>query len=805
MPLKVKLSDGTEKTVALAELPAIAGNIKSLEDRQLDVIDDTGERRKIPSSSLKEAVNLGYQVVSDDDLRQEGLEEKYGGIGGQLLSGALGAGSAATYGILPQVLTKTGLVDQQTLKDVADANQSAFLAGEIGGNLVPGILSGGSTLVAKGASKALPGIVTKLAIEAGEEVAKRAGKGIAGRAAKLATEGVIESTAASIGDLITEDALGNAELNAESLLAAAGTGAAIGGTTGGLFGAATKAAARATQGVRAKAAESFRKALDEGDAGIVKWAGGTRKDFTKLAQSNSLNEKQLTDYILDTAGLADSKDAIKAQRSVSKSDQGLLKTIFTDVSQLEANNQTVKEAAGELMQESLEAIDQDFAARLADGTITREQQVYGGDIARYLEDKFVKQLDGVVDPRTGAVKKLAENLREASYVRDASGAIIGSKPLSPAQIKLQSRIFGEMGFDRQSETKIAEAARFLRGKLEGDIDRLIQATDPTGELISKYKAGKELYQKAITTEQLLEKKLVSEISNNRGFSLTEAVLTGAGASVAGLPGAIAGYGLRRAQRKYGDIAYSALLAKIGRKQEAMMRAVSDAADGFVRNSARAVRADLSLDQEYSDKEMKKAEKEIEQFRTNPEEYVNSFVENNRELYQAAPKVADALQSKVTAAKEFLASKFPSNQSDAFNYRPEVSKSAALAYIDYRKAINDPQAALAMIGKGYANQRYAEAIKAVYPQLWTEFTGMMMERAKRAKSIRERERIGNFIKVKMSPSNSPQGLAMLQSGFSGAKPESAPAKTGGKVPVSAAQNLGASERAQTGLDKTLYRA
>ena len=597
--------------------------------------------------------------------------------------------------------------------------------------------------------------------------------------------------------------MGDAELNAESILARAGRGAVMGGITGGALGAGTKAAGKAATKVFAKIGQELNDAVKKGDLGVLKWAGAGRKEIKKILQNESLDEKDLAEHVLSlTKGFGDTKDAIVANRGITKpGGDKLLQTITTDIDTVTANNQVVLEAADEMMGKATAASQAAFDAQLASGTLDPNSLVYGSDIAKKLRDKFIKSKGLTVDTRRGQVERLAAELDELGVERDATGAVIGRRPMTPDDIRQQSIIFGKLGFEKDSNTLISEAAKTLRRELEKDVVTLINKSDPTGELAKSYLAGKKLYQKSITLDQLLQKKAVDELANNRGFSLTEAIMTTTGAVAGGIPGAVAAYGLRKAQREYGDIALTAILSKIGKRQLALSSNVKTAAEKFVTNSARGVRTSLAMGDAMNEKEQKKIEKEFVEYRTNSGKMLDDFVTNNKELYQAAPKTAQALQARVIAAQEFLDSKFPKTTSDAFGYKQQPSKSQLMSFRDYKEAIDNPYAALEKIGMGYNNPRYAEAIKTVYPKMWQEFTAEVIGKLDKAKTISQRERIGQFIQMKTAPVVNQQSVQMLQQMMQ-SRGAQAPQN---KVPVTAANNMKASSRAQSGLDRTLYRS
>ena len=166
------------------------------------------------------------------------LQDEYGGVGGTLKAGLLGAADAATLGLSTQALVKTGLAEKETLRGLEEANPVSYATGQVGGILgslvlapeasIPGLLAKGGASVARGAARALP------------EAATLTGKIIQG-AGTAALGSAVEGAAYGAGQVIKEEALGDPNLNGERILGEIGFGAAFGGLFGAVLGGASSA------------------------------------------------------------------------------------------------------------------------------------------------------------------------------------------------------------------------------------------------------------------------------------------------------------------------------------------------------------------------------------------------------------------------------------------------------------------------------------------------------------------------------------------------------------------------------------
>lgn len=241
------------ETLQLEEIPdelvgdALASGGYAIErDAQVRAINQEGQPVYISGAEAPEAFALGgyrYESAAQEAARKQ--QEQYGDRDAAAF--AAGAARGLSFGLSDQALTKTGLVAPETLAGLKEANPNVSLAGEVVGTAAPMILSGGSSLLAKGATKAGAGVlgVAKAgsAVEAGvagllgaEAATSLAGK-IATTAISKAAGSAVEGAFYGAGQLISEQALGRPDLNAEKVMAHIGLSALVGGAVGGGLGA----------------------------------------------------------------------------------------------------------------------------------------------------------------------------------------------------------------------------------------------------------------------------------------------------------------------------------------------------------------------------------------------------------------------------------------------------------------------------------------------------------------------------------------------------------------------------------------
>lgn len=225
-----------------------------LNNKTIPIIDSEGNEKTVPAENLAGAIELGYKEITPQ-VRKEIEATKFAKESPFLAAGASTA-SGLTLGLSDLALTKSGLVAPETLKALREENPAISVAGEVVGAVAPAIFSGGTSIAAKALSKTPSALVERLGANvtskvgsalAADQVAKGVTKNvikeITKKGAALGAGGAAEGAIYGAGDLISENALGNADLSAENLIKSAGYGAALGGTLGfgiGASGAAIK-------------------------------------------------------------------------------------------------------------------------------------------------------------------------------------------------------------------------------------------------------------------------------------------------------------------------------------------------------------------------------------------------------------------------------------------------------------------------------------------------------------------------------------------------------------------------------------
>lgn len=244
------------------------------------MVDPTGALVEASPSDVMALTATGYRPATAEEqaqaASQAAAEERFGGLTGALEAGAAGAARGATLGLSDVALTKSGLVSPETLQGLKEASPTASMAGELAGNIAPLVLSGGTSAAGQGAAAAIRasarGLAPGLVSAAGRAVEGALGGGIAAKAAA----GALEGAAYGAGNLVSEAALGDPGLTAESALHELALSGLLGGGLGAAFGAVERAIP--------KSVTAAKTALDVLDQRVDV---GMQKEYPELAKALS--------------------------------------------------------------------------------------------------------------------------------------------------------------------------------------------------------------------------------------------------------------------------------------------------------------------------------------------------------------------------------------------------------------------------------------------------------------------------------------------------------------------------------------
>jgi hypothetical protein len=199
-------------------------------DGQLFLRDQDGKLLKAPTpQSIVAAAREGLgEIVTPFDLKVQKLDEE--GVIGDIKAAGLGLARGATFGLSDVALTKSGLVEGETLKAIEEASPIVSTAGEAASFLIPGL----------GQAKAA-GVAAKAGVAAGKMVAGATAK----KVAEKGVEAVVRGGAAGFGQGVSDIAMEDIPLASSAAAATAAKSALVGALFDGVVTGATVGAGKA--------------------------------------------------------------------------------------------------------------------------------------------------------------------------------------------------------------------------------------------------------------------------------------------------------------------------------------------------------------------------------------------------------------------------------------------------------------------------------------------------------------------------------------------------------------------------------
>jgi hypothetical protein len=236
--------------------------------------------------------------------------------------------------------------------------------------------------------------------------------------------------------------------------------------------------------------------------------------------------------------------------------------------------------------------------------------------------------------------------------------------------------------------------------------------------------------------------------------------------------------------------------------------ISDSVESFLKAGQKVGKVTNKASLKYITGMNVKNEKEIEDkigyYSQDPAAIIENFTNNNKSLIDAAPKTAEAAQSRIIKAVEFLNSKAPKKDETPFN-DAQIPKSDLMKFKNYVEAVENPYSVLENLKSGYFTPESGEAIRVVYPQMFEAIKQEFLNNMGNFKlGEKQKAEISKILGLDSRKAYTPQGFNILQNissqGVAQDMQQSAPKK----VPVTASKNLNQANRSQSGVDRVIYR-
>ncbi len=797
--------------------------------KTIDVIAPDGTLGTIPAENMEKARAEGYREATSRDIKVDQFKDS------EILAGAAGLARGATLGLSDQYLTKTGFVEPETLSALEEANPIASTVGEIGSLLTPGagllgIAGKGVSAVTKAGS-----ITEKATRRALQSISNGSNskivKSIIDRGIPKFAGSAVEGAAFGAGQLISEEAMGNLDFNAEGVASTVLPSAILSGAVGGIIGQISPVVGAGLRSVResiggylgSKSKDAYKQIVDPVDASLD-LIGVTPVKKARLKERSADVVENLPAYLRDKVKLEykdTSEDIYNKIKNVERESADELDKVFADLDSYSGSIQTAvnkrdlyKKVADELEEKYIKPYADQKGYSLKMRPI---QQLYRD------YSKAYKELDQVQAAKGGAVDDVTQEIRpEMTFRKEAGGSFVKPKVLSESDNQLyfkpselrQERIAadGLAKYDKNVDDLLnsarKDAARVIRQEIDTYVNRVSGESIPGMEdIYNRLKSANLNYRTSTTIDDFAAKKIERNNWNTVRDVLVPAGGIGLGQLVGGEEGALAVTALA-AGSKYlkSDLSKKvAILAGVEKRAQDLNKMIDKAAKSITEQKRRVPlekpssqtamskilsESELAYDRSEDGKVKKPSDeqeafrnvvKNVEQITSDPVLLQKRLENSFKGLSYVAPQTAAQGMQVSMRALEFLSSKLPKNNM-LLGTIQNIKKKQKISSIEmgklrsYLTVIDDPTIVFRKMESGSLDRPSIEALKAVYPAMYerlrevtTSYLGNNAEEIPYAKRIQ----LGILLDVPADTSMTPDMFGTLQSTFAPKEEEQSP--------------------------------
>lgn len=767
-----------------ADVAIRSGLYSPKSDEEFIVLDKYGARHRVDGANLREVLAGGYTLENAQQRHEREIQEKFGdaeaasAIEG-FTRGALSFPALASKGIaqIPglegaeftpdEAMVGMGL-DAQEMRDRAEANPIASglgnLAGMIAGTKGIGVGKAVAATEAKVASRLGIG---KTAADIEKTIlldAKKLGLGkkIAATIASKAAGGAVEGAFYGAGELMSEESLGRADVNAENLITAVGMGALLGGTiTGGmsLVAETAKAVAPMTKLITSPLSSKVSQQLDT-KVSSARLLGITPTQLRKLEIRNPKIVEDIQSYLKDDLklGLADTAE------------------------NLAAKNDEIMELAGKGIGNTLDEVDVILKSR--PDLRPSAESVWGN-----VYNKVFKQVDDIFSDATGP--GVAKARREATKFLDEiaelqkSGAEFNAAQLQKIK-KAQDKLL-KYNKEPGKWTLFEDMVYTTRTAIRDEIDLLatnLEMQGMSGPLAKQLKEFNRQYSAASTFGDFIETRALKSGDRQIDFLWMNAAR---------------------------DVALDVsrklvVLGKLEKAKQFVSNASEKAIKNFVEPTANAIGKTVrqtavpfsimqsEFGKRYEDGKYKKPKDVSEAYRNlqdnivryeqDPEAFIKRVNRNTASIYGAAPNTSTALDTLAVQAAMFLGSKVPKRTTNTgmlgMLQKPRPPSKLDLAKLErYLNTIENPKSVFTELESGKLTHESAEALRAVYPNMFSQLQDKALEYVGKNPNLpyNKRLQLGILLDIPTDESLIPENVLGLQATFQQPEQQQQPTVTG----------------------------
>lgn len=787
-----------DKTGKPAEVPdaqvpeALAsGEFGAPKGSHISVRAPDGSVGSVPVEQAVAAFSQGYKFYGDSDRAADEEKAKYEGFIPGVEAGAAALARGGTFSLSDLALTKSGLASPETLSKLKEHNPGISTTGEVAGAILPivaahvlapeaalpadaaALAAGGAEVadagmgaidVARAASELAP---TSMVARVGDAAASAVGGGLPGTLAR----GGVEGAAYGAGQQLSDDVLGDRQISAENLLAAAGIGAGGGALISGALHVGGAGLKRAAGEIAERVgSHDLQKVAGKGAA---EWAAesidptlGDLKGMTRSGKSpNEVGRVILDEGIIQKGTFADnSAETMFARQQEVKARAG--SEIGAALADLDGKAATDPNAAKALFSPAAltARVEQEVTDNLA------ASSPFDSDIIEKIEKTVTRPLYemSAADP----FKQLTLTEANGWKSRLDQKFLQWTKEQSPGLEELK------------------KVRNIFRDEIDSAAEKIAEKTgDPS--VFQKFKDAKKVYGVMATIEEPLQKKIAKGLAQ-RSFGLVGnlGLQAGGAALFAGHPlvaaGAVGGALVDKWMRENGAAFAAQTLDRLSQTEmlaslsKSIGKRITAATTDFGAAKYTVPSAATILDSLHFGHEKAYAEgprdateaflrraDELRSLERNPVKAAWLSETHVAGLRGVVPEHAEALKSQHQAALAFLASKLPKQESATGLMRGAKMLPAhadVQTFAEYVHAVDKPLEALDAALAGKSSPEAAEAVATVYPRLFATMkaqTIRALQSAEKPAKYQQIVSLSNFFGEPLDATLDPAFIASLQ--------------------------------------------
>lgn len=632
--------------------------------------------------------------------------------------------------------------------------------GEMAGYALPALVGADEGIVAKSgqlaedaAKKVLPAALT-----GGESLGAR----VATKVATGAARGVVEGAQMGVTDAINEDAIENKPLMGEQVFAAA----LRGGAGGALLGGALSGAGEVASSAKSSLADVLRSG--NADVGIA-------------GHMSNAAEDQAARSLFHTSDRA----TIRKMDALPGGIRGVGRQLLDDG--VIASGDGIETIAPKV-EAKLDALNAHRASLLESADNAGAEGVSAAAVVKDLRERFVskfEQAPSLYGSEQRMLDGLTADIASAGAKSGDERLTLGFTQAQRLRRTIDQKIKDFAPMPGAPANTMQDLLKAARGTLEDHLEAAMDKAEPAlGQAAgAEYRAVKIQQRRYILASTALE-KATQAMNSNQAIGLGSKVVTAGAMGHFGAGGLLVGAAHHYGQR-YGNASAAVWLDKIS-KMRAFQREselVGEQMNRGVKGFFKGAPADATPPKVTSE-----VVEGVRAMASDPQQMQRAVQKQIGNTAHHSPQLATQMAMAHSRAMSYLGSQLPRALAPANAAQPQLQKKQQYSASDLHKfaatyqTVTDPGSTMKLLGTGKLTKAHVDAMRAVYPAMYKEFTDAIVARAHsstKPMTYTQRLELSLLLGQPIDATVDPAFVASVQAAYAEAP---SPASPGAKAPM-----------------------